>query len=132
MTKTRKLAAARYAVYLKKAAEFERAMGDASVRRDWNAVGLNAVHAVISAADALTTFYLGERSTGDSHADVVDLLRRLPLPDARGKAQQAFAVIHEKNVVEYEDVDFGEAAAARVEVQARRFHAWARATLRVP
>lgn len=130
MTKTRKLAKARYTVYLKKAGEFERAMTDAASREDWNAVGLNAVHAVISAADALTTFYLGERSAGESHADVVDLLRQLPIADAREKAQQAFSVINEKNVVEYEDIDFGAESATRIEKQARRFHEWTRAKLR--
>jgi hypothetical protein len=131
VTKTRKLNKTRHAVYLKKAAEFERAMTDAAARGDWNAVGLNAVHAVISSADALTTFYLGERSTGDSHADVVTLLRQLPLDDAKEKAQQASNVINEKNVVEYEDVDFNETTAERIEKQARRFHEWARAKLRM-
>lgn len=117
-------------MYLKKAAEFERAMQDAVDRKDWNAAGLNAVHAVISAADAMTTFYLGERSAGDSHLDVVDLLRQLPLPDAGEKAQQAFHVIHEKNVVEYEDIDFDAKTAERIEKQAARFHEWARSKLR--
>ncbi|MFA5860272.1 MAG: hypothetical protein WDA16_01120 [Candidatus Thermoplasmatota archaeon] len=130
MTKTRKLAKARYAIYLKKTAEFDRTMRDAAARKDWNAVGLNAVHTVISAADALTTFYLGERSTGDSHFDVIDLLRQLPLEEAKEKAQQAFSVINEKNVIEYEDVDFDEKSAGKIEKQARRFHEWARAKLR--
>ena len=106
-------------------------MDDALARGDWNAVGLNAVHTVISAADALTTFYLGERSSGDAHADVVDLLRRLPFEaEARDRARQAFGVINEKNVVEYEDVDFNEAHARRCETRARRFHEWARGKLR--
>lgn len=130
MTKTRKLNKARHAVYLKKAAEFERGMEDASARKDWNAVGLNAVHTVISSADALTTFYLGERSTGDSHVDVVDLLRQLPLEDSKEKAHQAFQVLNEKNLIEYEDTDFDAASATRIEKQARRFHEWARAKLR--
>jgi hypothetical protein len=130
VTKTRKLAPARHAVYLKKAAEFERSMGDAALREDWNAVGLNAVHAVISAADAMTAFYLGERSVGGSHLDVIALLRQLPLDDAKERAQQAAQVIHEKNVVEFEDVDFDEKSAARIEKQAVRFLEWARLKLR--
>lgn len=130
MTRTRKIQKARHAVYLKKAAEFERAMEDAASRKDWNAVGLNAVHVVISAADAMTTFYLGERSAGDSHLDVVDLVRQLPLEDAKERARQAFAVLNEKNVIEYEDADFDAASAGRVQKQTTRFHAWVRAKLR--
>jgi len=130
LSKTRKLNKARHSIYLKKAAEFERAVADAAARKDWNAVGLNAVHAVISSADALTTFYLGERSAGDSHVDVVALLRQLPIEDANERSRQAFNVVNEKNVIEYEDVDFSSETAARVEKQARRFHEWARAKLR--
>lgn len=130
MIKTRKLNKARHSIYLKKASEFERGMTDAAGRKDWNAVGLNAVHAVISASDALTTFYLGERSTGDAHADVIGLLRELPLEEAKEKARQASNVIDDKNAIEYEDVDFTAKSAERIEMQARRFVEWARAKLR--
>lgn len=106
-------------------------MDDAAGRQDWNALGLNAVHTVISAADALTVFFLGERSSGDSHQDVVELLRRLPFGDeSRAKARQASEVIQVKNAVEYEDVDFEENEAMRCDARARRFHDWARSKLR--
>lgn len=131
MGKIRKVNKARHQIYLKKAAEFLRAMDDAANRGDWNAVGLNAVHTVISSADALTTFFLGERSSGESHTEVVDLLRRLPFEtEAKDRAKQAFEVINEKNLVEYEDADFDEARARRCEARARRFHEWARGKLR--
>lgn len=65
--KTEPLPKAKARAYLQKAREFSRATDRASETGDWNAVGLNAVHTVISALDALTTYYLQERSKSRDH-----------------------------------------------------------------
>ena len=65
--KTRSVSRERHSIYLKKAQEFLRASESSIKFGDWDAVGLNAVHAAISAADALLVYYGGLRSTGESH-----------------------------------------------------------------
>lgn len=116
-------------VYLRKAQEFARAMDAAVARRDWNAVGLNAVHAVISAVDAVTTSRLGQRSRSTEHLDAVGLLERTGIPDAHERASQALKVLEQKNLVEYEAREFEEEEAQSAALRARRFLAWAESQL---
>jgi len=120
----------KFRVYLRKATEFERTMEKAVEAGDWNAVGLNGVHAVISAADAMTCFFLGERSRGEDHEDVVGLLERVPLPDAKDRAEQVLKVLRVKNLVEYEARDFGAREATELAKRVRRIVAWAKEQLR--
>ena len=61
--RTRRLGKEKYSNYLRKSDEFYRSAEEASKRGDWTAAVSNAVHASISMADALTVFYIGERST---------------------------------------------------------------------
>lgn len=71
---TRRVAKAEAEVYLEKAEQFFRSMKDAQENEDWDAVGLNAIHCVISSNDALLEFRHGIRSASGSHADAVELL----------------------------------------------------------
>ena len=121
---------AKSAIYLRKADEFGAAMVQAAAAKNWNAVGLNAIHAVISATDALTSFHLGKRSRSQDHEDVIVLLRELPLEDVSAKASQALEVLRLKNRVEYEARLFEEDEANVVQLRAERFLAWAHAGLR--
>lgn len=121
---------AKSTIYLRKADEFGAAMVQAAAMKNWNAVGLNAIHAVIFATDALTSFHLGKRSRSQDHEDVILLLRELPLDDASGKAAQALEVLRLKNRVEYEARLFQEEEAHVVQLRAERFLAWAHAGLR--
>lgn len=121
---------AKSAIYLRKADEFGAAMAQAAAAKNWNAVGLNAIHAVISATDALTSFHLGKRSRSQDHEDVILLLRELPLQDVSAKASQALEVLRLKNKVEYEARLFEEEEAHVVQLRAERFLAWAHASLR--
>lgn len=116
--------------YLKKAEAFQRTMEKAAAAGDWNAVGLNAVHAVISASDAVTTFYLGERSRGEDHNDAAQLLRRLPLEEAGERAEHALKVLRAKNLVEYEAREFEAREALAVMKRTTRFVGWAMEHLR--
>lgn len=128
--KTENLDRAKAKIYARKADQFARLMDDAASRGDWNAVGLAAVHAVISAADALTTAKLGVRSRAVDHEEVVKLIRTLPSRDAAARADQALAVLGVKNQVEYEARDFEEAEAKATMKQVDRFLRWAREALR--
>lgn len=127
--RTEKLPKERFRVYLARAAECRDMMDAAEAQEKWHAVGITAVHAVISAADALTTFYLGERSRGDGHADVAALVGRLPLRDAAAKVDTLVEVVSLKNQVEYEAVGVSERQARDMKKRAERFFSWAKANL---
>lgn len=115
-----------FAVYLEKANEFYKLMKSAQDQFLWNGVGLNAVHCAISASDALTTFYLGERSRSAKHEDVVILLKRIPLEEMGEKIRQVTSILAIKNLVEYEAREFHKEDAQRISSQTERLYKWIR------
>jgi hypothetical protein len=120
---------AKHRLYLQKALEFFRAAEAAEAAADWNATTLNSVHAVISAADALTAYFLGKRSRSDRHEDVARLLLELTLPGAAERADLALGVLRLKNAVEYEARLIAESEAVAARKRAGRFVLWARQCL---
>lgn len=128
--KTRSVARERHTTYLKKAQEFLRAAESSLLTGDWDAVGLNAVHSSISAADALLVYYGGVRSTGESHHDVAGLLRQHVKDDQLGsKLQTLSKVLGYKNLAAYEAREVTEAEARDAAKLAQRFLEWARSRL---
>lgn len=128
--KTREVSRERYGTYLRKAREFLRAAESASGLGDWDAVGLNAVHSAISAADALLVYYGGVRSTGDSHHDVAGLLERHVKDDQIGsKTRTLSKILAFKNLAAYEDREVTEAEGRDAAKLARRFLEWAESRL---
>ena len=128
--KTRSVARERHATYLKKAQEFLRAAESAVEVGDWDAVGLNAVHAAISAADALLVYYGGVRSTGESHHDVAGLLAHHVKDDQlSSKTQTLSKVLSYKNLAAYEDREVTEAEGREAVKMARRFLDWAQSRI---
>jgi HEPN domain-containing protein len=65
---------------------------------------LAAVHAAISAADAITVASAGERSTDSDHMRLVDRLQEHlgSSAEVRARARQLGALLGKKNLVEYE------------------------------
>ncbi len=59
--------------FLKKAEEFLHAAMASFEKNEYNAASSNAVHAVISASDALCVYYLGKRSISDMHENAIAL-----------------------------------------------------------
>lgn len=119
-----------YANYLKKAAEFHEIMLEGLSKGKWNAVGLNAIHAGISAADALLVFLHGIRSTSPKHDDIIKLITSLiPHKEAKDKISHLRNLIGMKNIVEYEVrlIDKGEALS--LSKHASRFLEWVRSIL---
>ena len=115
------------AQYLKKAAEFFESMQQALQAERWNAAGLNAVHCAISACDAVLVFYTEQRSTSPDHETAVHLLSALPkVPEARQKADTVRRILHEKNLIEYEDRMVTAPEAAELAKLTERFYRWAR------
>ena len=94
-----------YRNYLVKSREFLRAAQDSLRRGDHDACVSAAIHSGINLADALATFYLQVRSAGESHEDVVALVRRVPLPPAESEqiVRHLSALLDVKNAAEYEE-----------------------------
>ena len=127
-SKTRPTSESRYEIYLHKAKEFYQTMYSAEKSGNWNAVGLNGVHCVISLIDALLVRYSGIRSVDEAHMAVIDLLTSSAtskLKDVRQKSQLARRVIAKKNLVAYENRSFMKGEALEMIKRVERFYRWA-------
>ena len=128
--KTRPLAANLYRNYLQKADEFFEMAKGAHERGKWNASVSNAVHAGISAADAVTTFFLQERSAGSEHSQIFQLLSRLQLrAEERKQFDHLQRLLAAKNKAEYEETLLRQKDAEASLLDAERFIRWARQKL---
>jgi hypothetical protein len=89
---------------------------------------LNAIHAGISAADAVTMAVAGERSADPDHQRAVNLLEEIAGGSevVRGRARQLRMLIQKKNAVEYESRRASRDEAAQAVERAERVVAWAR------
>ncbi len=126
--KTKSVNRADSMVFLKKAKEFYRTMYQAEKSENWNAVGLNGVHCVISLIDALLVKHSGVRSSEENHMAVINLLTSSiagKIKDAAQKSQTAKRVIAKKNLVEYENRSFIKREALDMIKQVQRFYEWA-------
>lgn len=122
----KKVAKSDFEIYLKKAKEFYQTIYQAEKAENWNAVGLNGVHCVISLIDAILVKYLGICSAEKDHMAVVDLLATsLNMDNISQKSQTARRVIAKKNLVEYEARSFIKAEAIDMIKQVQRFYEWA-------
>lgn len=127
MTKrrTRPVSRAEARSYFAKARQFLAVAEFAHTSAHWDALGLNAVHAVISAADAVMVFRGGLRSTQPDHRAARDLLEEVVGSDAKPALRHLTAVLAKKNLVEYEQRRLTQQEAGDMLVHAGRFVAWA-------
>jgi len=129
-TRTRSATATEARVYLRKAEQFCRTMREASEKKDWDAVALNAIHCAISANDALLGFRHGIRSAGGSHDDAALLLDQLEEgEDSRQNSVRLRRIIRKKNLVEYEGRSLTGPEAAKIAADAERFLQWAKSKM---
>jgi hypothetical protein len=89
--------------HLKKAQEFAAAMETALEEKHWNAAALAAVHAAISAGDAMLAAFVGVRSAEQDHRHIVTLLADHLGKDGQQASRHVQRVIARKNLVEYEE-----------------------------
>lgn len=113
-----------YKIFLKKAKDFYEVMLNARDTERWTAVGLNAVHCAISCCDAILTFHLGMRSSGEDHMQAVGLFMRLPPDVEDGEANTYKRIIVKKNLIAYECREFRQAEAIDILKLAERFYRW--------
>ena len=115
MTRARETEAvpkAEAARYLAKAEEFQRGAMRLSQAGDRNAAGVLAVHAGITAADAMTIHFLGLHSAGQRHLDVLALIMQTGYPRKAVLQRQLNELLGEKKSVVYEGrlISVGDAA----------------------
>ena len=112
--------------YLAKAEQFNETARDAYQKENWNAVGLNAVHAAISANDAITVYYKKIRSASENHGDAAGLLLETLSgeKDAKQYAKHLIWLISRKNLIEYESRLFYMKEAEAALKHADRFLMW--------
>jgi len=121
---------AQAATYLSKAEQFCRTMKEAQGNQDWDAVGLNAIHCVISANDALLGTLFGFRPAGGSHADAAELLGQYQQSEqSKRNIARLDRMIKKKNLVEYEGRSITASEARKLATDADRFLNWVRESL---
>lgn len=129
-TNTRAVPRDSYRNYLVKSEQFMESMLEALMTKKWNSVGLNAVHAAISANDALCTYYLGKRSANEKHHDAIILLLSVfPDEETKRNSHHLLWLIGRKNLIEYEARLFLQTEAYEAAKHAERFIDWIRIKL---
>ncbi|MCK9418294.1 MAG: hypothetical protein M0R70_02830 [Nitrospirae bacterium] len=127
MTKKRKTRAVdkrEYRDFFAKARDFASLLDFALAEGKWNSAGLQAVHAVISASDAVIVYYGGVRSVELDHREVVGLLHDIIGEAAAPAGRHVSRVIAKKNLVEYEGRSITQAEAREMAEHAKRFLEW--------
>ena len=128
--KTAKIEKSFYKNYLQKALEFRETMRTCLSATNWNAAALNAIHAGISANDAVLVCFHGIRSISPKHDDAVKLLRDL-IKDEKAKPAitHLSKLIYAKNLVEYESRLFTKSEAHLIAKHTERFIEWVKTIL---
>ena len=128
--RTKAIDKSRASIYLEKAGEFFTAMKTARENGDWNACGLNGVHCGISATDALLVKKAGIRSRGESHYDVLSLLKeKINAQELKEQVRRLENILNKKNLIEYEDREFTSSEADALEKDVERYFSWVKKQL---
>jgi len=130
--KTTKIERSEAASYLRKAMQFLAEADTAATANRPDAAMLCAIHAAISAADAVTIGLSQLRSTDPNHAAAADLLRSAGrgAEEFEARAKQLSALIQKKNLVEYEGRGARVSDAEDACKRARRIVEWSATTLK--
>ncbi|MDI6642923.1 MAG: HEPN domain-containing protein [Candidatus Hodarchaeaceae archaeon] len=129
--RTRNVDRSKYRNYLLKSEEFLVTAGEALERARYNASVLNSVHAIISAADALSVFVKGFRYAGTRHEEAVELFSGI-FPGDRGHEKNVSrfgTILSIKNKAEYLEVLLSSKDAADALRDATRFTEYVRGKL---
>ncbi|OGQ46172.1 MAG: hypothetical protein A2W63_00145 [Deltaproteobacteria bacterium RIFCSPLOWO2_02_44_9] len=122
--KTRIVDKNQYHAFFAKAKDFAFMMHVSLEEGKWNSAGLQAVHTVISASDAVIVYYGGVRSAELDHREVVGLLHNIIGESASAAGRHVSRVIAKKNLVEYEERLIIQSEARDMAEHAKRFLEW--------
>jgi len=122
---TRAVAKKKYRDFLAKAKDFATLLDIAITERAWNSAGLLAVHAVISASDAVLVYYGGVRSIEFDHREVVGLLHESIGDAAKTAGRHVSRVVAKKDLIENEGKSITQTDALDMAERAKQFLEWA-------
>lgn len=93
----------------------------------YNAAGVLVIHAAIALADSITIRLAGIKCSGDSHYDIIELLRQVTPPSAsKQKALEQFKkLIDHKNRVSYQGDIYNKKDVDKLLKYFERFKIWA-------
>ncbi|OGC21427.1 hypothetical protein A2291_07915 [candidate division WOR-1 bacterium RIFOXYB2_FULL_42_35] len=119
-----------YSSFFRKSGDFFKSAKSNLETGNWNAAGLDAVHAAISANDALLVYSHGIRSSSKSHDDAVKLTASLISKEGVKEALNHLRrIIAKKNLIEYEGKCFFRSDAESIVLHADRFLSWVKGIL---
>ena len=110
--------------YLKKAEDNYNQMTTALNKKNYNAAGTLAIQCGISAADAVCVHEKGVRSLSQNHLDLCDLVKSIPLPEAKDKSVTLKKIISKKNLIQYESRSIFVKEANEIVKGSTRFYQW--------
>jgi HEPN domain-containing protein len=122
--KTKTVDKSEFRNFLAKAKDFASMMDLSLAEGKWNSAGLQAVHAVISASDAVIVYYGGVRSIELDHREVVGLLHDIIGEEAAAAGRHVSRVIAKKNLIEYEQRSITQTDSREMVEHAKRFLEW--------
>ena len=129
-TRTRNVSKTEAKAYLDKGEQFLRTMKEAVKNKDWDAVGLNAIHGAMSVNDALLGTRHGIRPSSPNHGDAAVLLSQYEKSeDAKKNANRLDRMIRKKKLVEYEGRKLTKSEATVLATDAERFFTWVKSIL---
>ena len=121
---------AAYVNYLKKAEEFLSSAYESLAKGKWNVAGLNAIHAGISAADAVLVALHGVRSISPKHDDILRLFSSLVKHKAVDEnIAHLRHLISMKNTVEYDQRLVTQSEAISLSKHCERFVTWGKSVI---
>ena len=127
---TRKVERSAASVFWNRSRQCAAMMEEALNRGQWEAAGVNAVYAAISANDAVLAALRGLRPSSADHKDAARvLLSQLKEEDAQKAGKRLGVIVAKKSRVEYDDKRFTEKEARDVVTDTQRFLEWAKSRI---
>ncbi|MCB9772152.1 MAG: hypothetical protein H6754_06340 [Candidatus Omnitrophica bacterium] len=123
--KTEQVEKSNYKDFKLKATDFYYGIEVAREAGLWHTMGVAAVHSTISIGDALTTNYLGVRSTADDHRLAKEILLKIQIDSMEQYCNVYGRIVAKKNAITYERRSFTEKESLEIAKQAQRFYDWA-------
>lgn len=129
--RTRKVNKSLYSNYLKRDKECYMAATECFKNEDWNAATICAIHACISACDAMCIYFLGKRHAGEKHNDAVRLFKTIRIQDGNlsKNANRLNRILSIKNMAEYEERLVFKSEAEKIVKDMERFFNYVRKEL---
>ncbi|MGA7723244.1 MAG: hypothetical protein WCA84_18905 [Ignavibacteriaceae bacterium] len=117
----------KYLDFIKVSDDFSNGSESAYTFEYYNAAGVLVIHAAIALADAVTIKLSGKKCSGESHYDIIDLLRLVTPPSQnKNKSLDQFKkLIDHKNKVSYYGDIYFKKDVDKLLNHFKRFKSWA-------